>query len=594
MAELDSLKIEKLLKSATNERQRKMYQALLKKARSQEQQAAKTSSANKTQVKAQAVLGKVEKQSSGTTKKKKTTQKILQKESAIETVIAKSPQIEVDNEAKSLPKLETPPKLEAPPLLETPPKLETPLKLEAPPKLEKPPAKEQKSTLSSSKTDSKVATETSTNTSKSAAKNNQNSAKQKSSNNQKEAQEQKAKSTKQKQSNQKTQKRKFQRKPPIFQALGKMVLTPYIKGNNLKVELNGQEYDLLYGSDFTVVAHRKLRQDLTKNGSRKMLLKLYPHVQFSKKSFSAKLSFILGNFDKQYYSNRQYSHKFKLQGIWQYVPYSKTPVISIYRNMEQLGEFKQLNEKEQLKLAKPNHLPVVWNNAPVAPFKYVEGVPKEEQMPRYFVQVRAVLQDDMYVVEEILKKPTLDIPPHIKGDKLKEYDFKNIKGYYRQSNKSQTSTDKELTLSQLRQFQFVLRGKVLIQNDGDFFELENGTKFSFKEILVDSYTEEITDWQVVPVINSNGQIVSLILEKPLSEDELITTPSNLIIETGRIIEVGRKDDRFKIRVDRHKAKTLKIVAHSGEFPMKVGQVWSIKLVLKEDHLYVQEAEYLKD
>ena len=86
MAELDSLKIEKLLKSATNERQRKMYQALLNKARSQEQEAAKASSANKTQVKAQAVLGKVEKQSSGTTKKKETTQKILQKESAIEKI----------------------------------------------------------------------------------------------------------------------------------------------------------------------------------------------------------------------------------------------------------------------------------------------------------------------------------------------------------------------------------------------------------------------------------------------------------------------------------------------------------------------------
>nr|MDJ0682808.1 hypothetical protein [Xenococcaceae cyanobacterium MO_167.B52] len=83
------------------------------------------------------------------------------------------------------------------------------------------------------------------------------------------------------------------------------------------------------------------------------------------------------------------------------------------------------------------------------------------------------------------------------------------------------------------------------------------------------------------------------LEKPLSEAELITTPSNLIIEAGRIIEVGKKDDRFKAKVYRHKGKTLKITAHSGEVKMKVGQLWSMKLSLKEDHLYVEEAEYLK-
>ena len=62
MAELDSLKIEKLLSSATSSRQRKMYEALLKKARKQEQEAAKASSATETKVKIQAVLGKVQKQ----------------------------------------------------------------------------------------------------------------------------------------------------------------------------------------------------------------------------------------------------------------------------------------------------------------------------------------------------------------------------------------------------------------------------------------------------------------------------------------------------------------------------------------------------
>ena len=51
---------------------------------------------------------------------------------------------------------------------------------------------------------------------------------------------------------------------------------------------------------------------------------------------------------------------------------------------------------------------------------------------------------------------------------------------------------------------------------------------------------------------------------------------------------------FKIKVHRHKAKTLKITAHSGFVKMKVEQLWSMKLSLKEDLLYVEEVQYLQD
>ena len=35
-------------------------------------------------------------------------------------------------------------------------------------------------------------------------------------------------------------------------------------------------------------------------------------------------------------------------------------------------------------------------------------------MPRYFVQVRAILKDGAYVVEEMLSEPTVKIPQYIK------------------------------------------------------------------------------------------------------------------------------------------------------------------------------------
>ncbi len=115
--------------------------------------------------------------------------------------------------------------------------------------------------------------------------------------------------------------------------MGKMLLTPYLKDKDLKVELNGQEYALLYNADYTFKAHRILRQELKKNGSSKILLKLYPNARFSAESESANLSFILGNFDKKYLANKQYPEEFTLKGIWQYIPQCQTPVISIYRNI---------------------------------------------------------------------------------------------------------------------------------------------------------------------------------------------------------------------------------------------------------------------
>ena len=84
-----------------------------------------------------------------------------------------------------------------------------------------------------------------------------------------------------------------------------------------------------------------------------------------------------------------------------------------------------------------------------------------------------------------------------------------------------------------------------------------------------------------------------VMQKKVST-EIITTPSNLIIEGARIIEVGKIDDRFKAKVHRHKGKDLKITALAGEVKIKAGQLWSIKLALKEDRLYIEKAQSLQN
>ena len=106
----------------------------------------------------------------------------------------------------------------------------------------------------------------------------------------------------------------------------------------------------------------------------------------------------------------------KLRGIWQYIPQSKTPVISIYRNRQAMDYFKTLNEKQQLSFARPNHISVVWD-ASVKPFKFNPNARKRTQMPRYFVEVKTIFKDGLFVVEEMLSEPTVKIPPFIKKSK---------------------------------------------------------------------------------------------------------------------------------------------------------------------------------
>ena len=226
----------------------------------------------------------------------------------------------------------------------------------------------------------------------------------------------------------------------IFQAKGTVIATPYVKGdcpsgsgraNRLKVVIEDCEYDLSYNRGYQRRAYVSLSSELKENGSKPMFLRLYPQATFDQSSAEPILSFSLVNYSQDCEKINDEPKGFVLRGIWQYIPESKSPVITIYRNREQLGYFKRLNKSRQFNFAKPHHIPVVWD-APVEPFKYNPQAEKDSrtshegeadspsvssQMPRYFVEVRAIFKDGLYVVEEMLREPTLKIPRFIKVSK---------------------------------------------------------------------------------------------------------------------------------------------------------------------------------
>ena len=159
---------------------------------------------------------------------------------------------------------------------------------------------------------------------------------------------------------------------------------------------------------------------------------------------------------------------------------------------------------------------------------------------------------------------------------------------------SEVAVEQEESNSAPEKFQFVLRGELIAENEAEFLQLENGDKFKVKEIIASSYPKEMTDWQVVPTTDNDGRIVNLILEKSLNESDIRTKPAKMVIEAVRIVEMAKKGGRIKVKVKREGKKDLKIGVLNAPKKMKFGQLWSMKLVMKEAFLQIQEAKYLQD
>ena len=347
IVQFDSQKIEQLLKSATSERQRKMYQALLEKARKQER--------SSTKKKTPETIPSTEKTAQTTTKSSTKTQKKTKTVKKNQKIATQSATIEITTPTKQFSKTVTESKLT-----------------------------EDSSDLSP-------------------------------------------------QTEPKSQSKKSKKQPrdpntPLFQALGAVIATPYLKDDFIKVVIDGSEYNLLSAQGFRRHVYTRLKEDLEKNGSREMFFRLYPNVKYDYKSQKSKVSFSLVCFNLDCEKINEEPQGFVLRGIWQYIPHYESPVISIYRNRESIEFFKKLNKQQQSSFARPLHIPVVWD-APVEPFKFKPEAEKDSrgvqapgdtpgdspsQMPRYFVEVRAIFKDGVYVVEEMLSEPTRKIPKFIK------------------------------------------------------------------------------------------------------------------------------------------------------------------------------------
>ena len=83
--------------------------------------------------------------------------------------------------------------------------------------------------------------------------------------------------------------------------------------------------------------------------------------------------------------------EFRLCGLWQFIPVCQIPCISVFKNFtgERLEYIKQAEPEKKVRFMKASHIPLIWRDSPVRPFKFNPRIEQGKQGHSSFVEVLA-------------------------------------------------------------------------------------------------------------------------------------------------------------------------------------------------------------
>ncbi|MBD2536458.1 hypothetical protein H6G97_47150 [Nostoc flagelliforme FACHB-838] len=182
----------------------------------------------------------------------------------------------------------------------------------------------------------------------------------------------------------------------IFQAVG--VITGdvnFTTDGQSTVTIGSYEYPLYYLKRQWDVLNA-LKKEIENTGNHNQRLVVYPKaIHFPRREQPHRIAFQLVGFDRgrklDAVSGELEDLEFKLSGLWQFIPVCSTPCISVFRNFsdERLEFIKQFEPARKVKFMKASHIPLLWKDAPVRPFRFNPKVAKEELGRAAFVTVKA-------------------------------------------------------------------------------------------------------------------------------------------------------------------------------------------------------------
>jgi len=195
----------------------------------------------------------------------------------------------------------------------------------------------------------------------------------------------------------------------IFQAVG--IITgkvSFLEENRATVTIAQKEYPLLYIPS-KLRAFEGLKKEIAATSKDMQRLIVYPKItHFPKREQVHQISFQLVGFDSgkgKGVSDELQDLEFKFSGLWQFIPVCATPCISVFRNFtfQRLEYIKQAELAKKIKFMKASHIPLLWRDSPVRPFRFNPKAGKDQGHP-VFIQVKAKFlpQRDVFgFVEEI-------------------------------------------------------------------------------------------------------------------------------------------------------------------------------------------------
>jgi hypothetical protein len=212
----------------------------------------------------------------------------------------------------------------------------------------------------------------------------------------------------------------------FFQAVGIIQADVTSDGDKTFVTIGDKSYGLYYASTHKK-AYDALKKEIEKTGITQQKLIVYPritHYPGGKQPY--RLAFQLAGFLSQEATGDGLQSvleekEFKICGLWQFIPVCRVPCISVFKNFnkERLSFIKSAPLDKKVNYMKASHIPVVWQDAPVPPFRFNPKLDKEAQGKASFVQIKARFNSerDNFEFVSLLGIPTDSPPNYLKAGK---------------------------------------------------------------------------------------------------------------------------------------------------------------------------------
>ena len=238
----------------------------------------------------------------------------------------------------------------------------------------------------------------------------------------------------------------------FFQAVGIIQGDVTSDGDKTFVTIGEKSYGLYYASTHKM-AYEALKKEISSTGITQQKLIVYPritHYPGGKQPY--RLQFQLAGFlGKEATGDGLPSileeNEFKISGLWQFIPVCRVPCISVFKNFnkERLEFIKSAPVDKKVNYMKASHIPVVWRDAPVPPFRFNPKLEKEAQGKASFVQIKARFNSerDNFEFVSLLGVPSFSPPNYLKAGKKDKLSVAKTKLAAQKDRKRSSSSVKD-------------------------------------------------------------------------------------------------------------------------------------------------------